>query len=692
MDKSKDKGESKVRIVDKSSVVADTIHGQITISSFEKDVMATTFFNRLHGIHQNSTAYMTFPTNRTKRVEHSFGTMYLCGNIFSYAICNASDEDKLIFFQKASAKISEIIQSIQKNENYSPKLGGLMKKARTNYDRLEVRGGIYDRVTPGNLESEQQKIFLIMFEAIRISALLHDVGHPPFSHITEFALKNVYERIKEESLENDTVREFKDIMSGFFEEKGDLHEQMGNSIAEALLKDAVVTIKEEEAKDDLIYNRQLFRLIVGEMALCILKEKEIFYKDLHSIISGTLDGDRLDYVNRDAINSGFSVGLIEYERLISSMQLNRKKVNGQEHFIFCPCTSVINTVEDFLLRRWNLYCNIIYHHHVVKTDYLLQRSIEEIAYGYLKEDKDQCPADKGDDSCHYILPYDISGIWKAIQYQASSLERGYSVIQWDDAWLTTVLKKEFFEKRVDETSALNKMLTELLTNKRRYASIIKRKESFGVIDKSVAQEIAKKEVEIRNAITLLKNKSIVKDKDNGVHICKEKDKEKAEKKEGFDIKNFLDEIEEVLHKSGNYSQKGDLNDNDGFLLVLIQKTLSFTTCKDILYEIIVDAAKKRYGEECFVVFKAPKTGTSKDSYIYKKYYVNPDEKVVSLNAVSDIDKILTSNLCFQPFFFLYVDIERTASKNFDFAAEREAIGALIASGVCEYLIHFINNI
>ena len=116
------------KIIDKSSVVADTIHGQIAISSFEKDIIATTLFNRLHGIHQNSTAYMTFPTNRTKRVEHSFGTMYLCGNIFSSSVCNAFPDDIRKFFEEAEGKVLEIVSSIQGYDKYTHKLGMLVKK------------------------------------------------------------------------------------------------------------------------------------------------------------------------------------------------------------------------------------------------------------------------------------------------------------------------------------------------------------------------------------------------------------------------------------------------------------------------------------------------------------------------------------------------------------------------------------
>ncbi len=662
-------------VIDKNSVVADTIHGPIAISSFEKDIIATTLFNRLHGIHQNSTAYMTFPTNRTKRVEHSFGTMYLCGNIFSNSICNASPDDNQNFFKEAKIKITEIITSIQECDNYTHKLGMLIKKAYKNYSDLSVKGGIYDRIMPGNIENEQQTMFVILFEAIRVSALLHDIGHPPFSHITEFALKNVYDRVLSEQISNETIDEFKEIMQDFFDTNQELHEQMGNSIAKTLLKDAIEDIDDTQAKDDSIYNRQLFRSIVSEIVLNILKEKDSFYQDLHSIISGTLDGDRLDYVSRDAINSGFSVGIIEYERLISSMKLVSTVVDQIQHFVFCPCTSVINTIEDFLLRRWNLYCNIIYHHHVVKTDFFLQQSIEDVAYAYLKNNEGKSAAEKKDDY-HYILPYDISGLWKAIRPQPSPLEWGYSINQWDDAWLTAILKKEYFEKIINESSCLNKMLTELLTNKRRFVSIIKRKEEFGAIDKAVACEIVKVKNDILYAIQELKAKQM-----------------NHHKKSTIDIEGFLQNIDILLCKSQNYSQKGNLTDNDGFLLIFIRnKLLSFKPDCDILQDLISGAIAKQYGKECLVVFKTLKTGTNKALYIYKKYYTDPNEQLVHLSEVSDISRKLENSLNFNPFFFIYMDIDRVSSSQFDFAAEREKIGTYIAQEICSYIIHFINDI
>lgn len=673
------------KLIDKKSVVSDTIHGQIAISSFEKDIIATTLFNRLHGIHQNSTAYLTFPTNRTKRVEHSFGTMYLCGNMFINSLCNASPLHNKQFFDKARKKISDIISSVTSSEQYNSKLGNIIQKVPKAYESLSINGGIYAQMMPGNLEFENQKPFIIFFEAIRVAALLHDVGHPPFSHVTEFALENVYKRVLNENIDNETVANFKEIMQNYFQDGNmELHEQMGNRIAKTLFEDAIDDINVEQAKGDDVYGRQVFRLIVKEIVLSILKEKDSFYEDLHNIISGTLDGDRLDYVSRDVINSGFSAGIIEYERLLSDMKLI---FDGKEcRFLFCPCTSVVNTIEDFLLRRWNLYCNIIHHHHVVKTDYLLQMSIEQIAYDYLKNNEDRPDIRENErkanetgnceyQTYHYTLPYNISGLWNAIKQQPSPLEWGYAINQWDDAWLISVLKKIYFEKIIEESTLLNKMLTELLTNKRKFVSLIKRKEEFWAIDKAVAKGIVKQEEKIRDVIQPLEKK------------------ERQDKAKKFVIDAFISTINTLLEKSKNYCENDSLTDNEGFLLVYIHnKVLSFRSDQDILQNIVSEIIDEQYPDAGFSVFKTLKTGTKKTLYMYNKYSDVSEDGLVYLNKVSDISKVLENNANFNPFFFIYLDIEKTAVENFDFNTERKRIGGCIAEKVSQFIIDFISNI
>ena len=92
---------------EKISLIGDTVHGTIQISKIEKEIISSSIFNRLHDISQNSTAYLTFPSNRTKRFEHSVGTMYLAGQMFYYCIMNAEEEDRNRFFSMLDDIISK---------------------------------------------------------------------------------------------------------------------------------------------------------------------------------------------------------------------------------------------------------------------------------------------------------------------------------------------------------------------------------------------------------------------------------------------------------------------------------------------------------------------------------------------------------------------------------------------------------
>lgn len=465
--------------------IEDAVHGPIEISGFERKIIYSTEFNRLHDIYQNSTLYLTFPTNRVKRFEHSIGTMKLAGDMLNASVTDADGKVLDLFYDTAervietAVRISDSGPTVQ--EFYgSEYIGTIVPFSEILKDAYRCNGCIERNLSliPSKVDGRYRLHHLMVAEAVRLAGLLHDVGHPPFSHITENALS-----------------EKSEFLPGFMQRmiggSRHLHEQMGLEISEHILSSYTQTVSEYKEIEVAISILALGILSDGgffEERIGPCSEATDFCKDLHSIIDSSFDADRLDYVTRDALNSGRS-HTIDYNRILQNMRLCRTNPECKEiRFRFCPSVKVVGGIEEVLFARYDGYVFVVYHHHSVKTNFILG----EVIKGLIELNKEPL--------VHEIrIPENISGLWWLMADNLTQTQKGFALCQWNDSWLMTMLKKVYFEGI--GTGELRKMpdilrlcLTELVTNRKCIFTLIKRKEHYKKIDDRVVDALKEDDI------------------------------------------------------------------------------------------------------------------------------------------------------------------------------------------------------
>src|SRR4029077_153924 len=89
---------------------------------------------------------------------------------------------------------------------------------------------------------------------------------------------------------------------------------------------------------------------------------------LHQLVSGQLDVDRMDYLNRDSFFTGVSEGVIGYDRIIHMLTVSQGELMVQEKGIY--------SIEKFLVARRLMYWQVYLHKTVVSAEKMLVKIIE----------------------------------------------------------------------------------------------------------------------------------------------------------------------------------------------------------------------------------------------------------------------------------------------------------------------------
>jgi HD superfamily phosphohydrolase len=256
-------------------VIRDPLWNNIRVDPLALRLIDTAAFQRLRYVRQLGVAFLVYPGASHSRFEHALGTYHL---------------------------------------------------ARQALMLLEERGDLRDI-------SDSDR------DLVTIAALLHDIGHYPFSHALEEIGALNHEEVARPLIQEGEV---------------------GSILRAELGADAPARIVE---------------LIRGASA-----------SPLQGLISGSLDLDKIEYLRRDALMCGVPYGEIDADRLMNSMVLLSAESRGPRAEGPGPKAGSrtvgihekgLSAVESLLFAKYQMYRNVYWHHAVRSATAMYKRLVSD---------------------------------------------------------------------------------------------------------------------------------------------------------------------------------------------------------------------------------------------------------------------------------------------------------------------------
>ncbi|MEZ0537236.1 HD domain-containing protein [Caldicellulosiruptoraceae bacterium PP1] len=193
------------------------------------------------------------------------------------------------------------------------------------YEIMRKVLSIFQRNGLLNIDEDERLLYLC-------SALLHDIGHGPFSHAIEKVIDRNHEEWTKEIIEGDT--EINKVLRG-------------------------VDANFPKYISDIISKVSSKKLIIN-------------------LISSQLDVDRMDYLLRDSIVAGVSYGHFDLERLLRVLIPYNDIVVVKESGLHC--------VEQYLLARYYMYWQVYFHPTTRSAEIILKKIFERAIFLYKNDE------------------------------------------------------------------------------------------------------------------------------------------------------------------------------------------------------------------------------------------------------------------------------------------------------------------
>ena len=325
------------------------VHGMIEGTPGEKAIINLTMFQRLRRVGQLSLVNQVFNGGTHTRLEHSLGAMHIAGRYMTHLFRDQGIRD---------------ICKMYPPEHY--------------------------------------------IQLARITGLLHDIGHGPYSHSWDHVVGKAVYGVEDggHDIHRLTLIE-SDIIAPQIRACGITTDEL------KLVWQANITNKNDVWVDNASREEGLERQL---------------YHIIHALVEGPLGADRIDFTLRDAKSTGTEhLGTIAHERIIESSRIVISERNGHPELFLAYGNGALDDITRALDGRLCLYKNVYFHKTAMAASILVERIIEKCLEPLDLEDAYLTPAQfvlLDDESLTGLISSPLFNICSGVTRKSMSLSTG----------------------------------------------------------------------------------------------------------------------------------------------------------------------------------------------------------------------------------------------------------------------------